>query len=63
MRRSLTSELVYTKRKIEANFSNFSAWHQRTKTLTALWENGQLDPSKSREEGMFACFVKFCHTY
>ncbi|KAI0340483.1 rab-protein geranylgeranyltransferase [Trametopsis cervina] len=48
--RSEQSELVYTTRKIEANFSNFSAWHQRTKLLTSLWDSGKLDPVKSKEE-------------
>jgi geranylgeranyl transferase type-2 subunit alpha len=45
------SELAYTSRKIGANFSNFSAWHQRSKTLIGLWESGQLDPVQSRDDG------------
>lgn len=54
-RRTETSELAYTSRKIGANFSNFSAWHQRSKSLVVLWESGQLDPVQSKDNG--ACAV------
>lgn len=47
-----TYELAYTSKKIQVNFSNFSAWHQRSKVLPKLWASGALDETKSREEGM-----------
>jgi hypothetical protein len=45
------AELAYTTRKISASFSNFSAWHQRSKVFSSLWNTDQLDPVQSREEG------------
>ena len=44
-------EFAYTTKKIEASFSNFSAWHQRSKVYPLLWESGVLDHKKSQEEG------------
>ena len=51
VKRPEVSELAYTTHKIESNFSNFSAWHQRSKVFISLWESGQLDPVESKEQG------------
>lgn len=49
--RPAAAELVYTTHKIEGNFSNFSAWHQRTKVYATLWETGERERSKIKDEG------------
>ena len=50
--RPVITELAYTTRKISASFSNFSAWHQRSKVYSSLWNSRELDPVNSREEGV-----------
>ncbi|KAF8894396.1 rab-protein geranylgeranyltransferase, partial [Infundibulicybe gibba] len=47
--RPQTAELSYTTQKIESSFSNFSAWHQRSKILTSLWKDGVLNSGASKE--------------
>lgn len=48
--RTLQTEIKFTTSKIESNFSNFSAWHQRTKVLEKMWQAaGKEDKGKEFE--------------
>ena len=51
-RRTPQDELRYTRKKIEASFSNFSAWHLRTKILGGLWEDLDAEiVTKQKDQG------------
>lgn len=47
------NELAYTLKKIEVNFSNFSAWHQRSKVLATMYDKGLIEEAKTKDEGEF----------
>lgn len=58
-RRSPKSELAYTTLKIEQNFSNFSAWHQRTKVFGTLWQEHPEAEAEAKPEGKPDCLSSY----
>lgn len=56
------SELSYTLRKIESNFSNFSAWHWRSKLLPCLWSSSSTDEKQKVQEEEFELLRQAIYT-
>lgn len=60
-RPTTTSELLYTTKSISKNFSNFSAWHYRTKLLPKLfveqgWSSDSFERRARVDQGKFQLF-------
>lgn len=54
--RTPSNELAYTRKKIESNFSNFSAWHCRTKIFGLTWDGlGSEEVQVEKDQGASDC--------